>query len=125
MIPFADAKVVAGLLAAVAEPTRVRVLFLLAERPRHVGELAKLLDLPMANMSHHLGVMRQAGLLDHDKRGRQVVYRLRAELTAKPGPADLAVLCLGPYRLAVRREFDPPPPAAPRRPSVRKGRPAA
>ncbi|MBX9581335.1 MAG: metalloregulator ArsR/SmtB family transcription factor [Gemmataceae bacterium] len=125
MIPFADAKAVAGLLAAVAEPTRVRVLLLLADRPRHVGELAGLLDIPMANMSHHLGVMRQAGLLDHDKRGRQVVYCLRPGLTAKPGPADRAVLCLGPYRLAVRREFGPPPAVAPRRASVRKARPSA
>lgn len=123
MIAFADARSAAGVLAAVAEPTRLRILLLLARGPHHVGQLAKLLDIPMPNMSHHLGVMRQAGLLDHDKAGRRVVYGVRPGATAPPGPGDLAVFCAGPYRLALKKAPTPPPAPAPRR-SARKARPA-
>lgn len=124
MIPFADAKTAAGLFAAVAEPTRLRILHRLAHGPHHVGQLAELLDVPMANMSHHLGVMRSAGVLDHDKAGRKVVYCLRPGATDPPGPADLAVLCAGPYRLSIKRQPTPLPSAAPRK-AARKGKAAS
>src|SRR2546423_330329 len=80
MIEFPDAKKVAGMLAAVGEPTRMLILYRLAQGPHHVGLLAELIGIPMVNMSHHLGVMRQAGLLDDEKDGRRVVYKFRPEI---------------------------------------------
>ena len=43
----------------------------------------------MVNASHHLGVMRQAGLIDNVKDGRRVVYSLRAEVFTPGNGGDV------------------------------------
>ncbi|AMV23897.1 Biofilm growth-associated repressor [Gemmata sp. SH-PL17] len=110
MTEFAEARKVAALLAAVAEPTRLRVLWQLAKGPQHVGKLADLVDIKMVNMSHHLGVMRQAGVLEDEKDGRQVIYRLRPDVFI-PGttPDVLGVLTLGSFRVVMRAKPEAPP----------------
>lgn len=80
MIEFPEAKKVAALLAAIGEPTRLLMLQYLVHGPHHVGQLAKLVNVAMVNASHHLGVMRQAGLIADVKDGRRVVYSLRDEV---------------------------------------------
>ena len=110
MTEFPEARKVAALLAAVAEPTRLRVLWQLARGPAHVGLLAKTVGIPMVNMSHHLGVMRQAGVLDDSKDGRRVIYKLRPEVFAPGATADiLGVLTLGNFRMVLRSKTEPPP----------------
>lgn len=110
MTEFPEARKVAALLAAVAEPTRLRVLWLLAKGPQNVGTLADLIDIPMVNMSHHLGVMRQAGILDDEKDGRKVNYKLRPEVFTPGTTADvLGVLTLGNFRIVLRAKTEPPP----------------
>src|SRR5436190_10798484 len=79
MTEFPEARKVAALLAAVSEPTRLRVLWQLARGPMFVGALSEAVGIKMVNMSHHLGVMRQAGVLDDEKDGRKVVYKLNPE----------------------------------------------
>src|SRR5437762_10127467 len=71
-------------LAALADPTRRRVVELLRERPRRAGELAAACAMSGPAMSRHLRVLRASGLieveaeqLDQDARLR--VYRLRPE----------------------------------------------
>ncbi len=69
-------------LAALADPTRRRVVDLLRERPRRAGELAAAVRTSAPAMSRHLRVLRTSGLveaelLDEDARAR--VYRLRPE----------------------------------------------
>ena len=111
MTDFPEARKVASLLAAVAEPTRLRVLWQLAKGPEHVGKLADLVKIPMVNMSHHLGVMRQAGLLDDEKDGRRVIYKLRPGVfTPSTGADTLGVLTLGNFRMILRAKSDAPPP---------------
>lgn len=104
MTDYQAARRVATRLAALAEPTRLRVLDRLAHGPLHVGALAELLEVPMVNLSHHLGVMRTAGLLDDEKVGRRVVYRLNPDVF---GPGDgrdtIAVLDLDGYKVRVRK----------------------
>jgi DNA-binding transcriptional ArsR family regulator len=110
MTEFSEARKVAALLAAVAEPTRLRVLWQLAKGPQHVGALADLVDIPMVNMSHHLGVMRQAGVLDDAKDGRRVIYKLKPEVfTPGTTPDVLGVLVLGNFRMVMRAKPEPPP----------------
>jgi ArsR family transcriptional regulator len=114
MTEFPEARKVAALLAAVAEPTRLRVLWQLAKGPEHVGKLAETVGIPMVNMSHHLGVMRQAGVLDDEKDGRRVIYKLKADVFS-PGttPDVLGVLVLGNFRMVLWAKPEPPPgPAA-------------
>jgi rhodanese-related sulfurtransferase len=61
---------------ALANPHRLELLDLLAQGERSVEELAKEAALSLANASSHLQVLRQARLVDADKRGLNVVYRL-------------------------------------------------
>lgn len=111
MMDYSDAKRVAAMIAAVGEPTRMLILYRLAQGPHHVGQLAEMLGVPMVNMSHHLGVMRQAGLLDDEKDGRRVVYRFRPEIFT-PGsaatPDVLATLKFGRYKFVIRRSSEAP-----------------
>ncbi len=102
MIEFQEAKRIAGMLAAVGEPTRMMILHQLSDGPLHVGRLAELLSVPMVNMSHHLGVMRQAGLLEDTKDGRRVVYSLRKDVFS-PGNHDgeLGTFQFGVFRLTL------------------------
>jgi DNA-binding transcriptional ArsR family regulator len=69
-------------LAALADPTRRRVIELLRERPRPAGELAAAFAMPPPAMSRHLRVLRTRGLVDerrdaNDSRLR--IYALRRE----------------------------------------------
>ena len=63
---------------ALANPHRLELLDLLAQGERSVEELAKEAALSLANTSAHLQVLRQARLVEADKRGLNVVYRLAA-----------------------------------------------
>jgi DNA-binding transcriptional ArsR family regulator len=62
---------------ALADPTRRRVLQLLRERPMTAGELADAFPLSKATMSGHFAVLREADLVDADKRGTTITYRLK------------------------------------------------
>jgi DNA-binding transcriptional ArsR family regulator len=103
MMEFTEARRAAIVLAAMAEPTRLQILFHLIRGPHHVSQLAELVGTPMVNMSHHLGVMRSAGLLEDEKDGRRVVYRLRPEVfTPGDGTEHLGTLAIGPFRVMIR-----------------------
>ena len=75
-----------------AEPTRRRMLDLLLERPRPVGELVELLGLSQPGASKHLRVLREAGLV----RVRQDAQRRWYEL--RPEPLSEIDAWLAPYR---------------------------
>lgn len=61
---------------AVAEPRRRQILDLLAAGERSVNDLVALLDLAQPQVSKHLRVLREVGLVDVRDEGRQRVYRL-------------------------------------------------
>src|SRR5919206_4085195 len=63
---------------ALASPHRLELLDLLAQGQRSVDQLAQEIGQSLANTSAHLQVLRQARLVEADKRGLQVVYRLAA-----------------------------------------------
>jgi DNA-binding transcriptional ArsR family regulator len=62
---------------ALSDPTRRRVLQLLREQPMTAGELADGFTLSKATMSGHFNVLREADLVDADKRGTTITYRLK------------------------------------------------
>lgn len=90
-------------LKALSEPLRLRIIDVLREGPRTVGELAQLLDQEMVNVSHHLGVLYQAGLLKREKQGRFVQYRLDANLCDLK--TDTPHLDLGCCRLEIPKNL--------------------
>jgi ArsR family transcriptional regulator len=70
------------LLKALADPTRLRIAGYLAQRELCVCDLEELLGISQSMTSHHLGVLRRAGLLlqrREERDTRWVYYRLNAE----------------------------------------------
>ena len=61
---------------ALSDPTRRRVLQLLRERPMSAGELADHFVVSKPTMSAHFAVLQEAGLIEAEKTGRTIVYRL-------------------------------------------------
>src|SRR3972149_6988695 len=61
---------------ALASEKRLEILDLLAQSPRHVDALAVETEQSVANVSQHLQVLRGAHLVDSDRSGTRVVYRL-------------------------------------------------
>jgi ArsR family transcriptional regulator len=77
-----DADRLAEALKVVAVPARLQLISLIATRPGSeacVCELIEPLGLSQPTVSHHLKVLHEAGLLDREKRGSWVHYRLRTE----------------------------------------------
>lgn len=62
---------------ALADPTRRKVLQLLQRAPMTAGELAEHFDVSKPTMSAHFAVLANAGLIEAEKHGRSIVYRLR------------------------------------------------
>lgn len=61
---------------ALSDSTRWRIALLLVEQPLCVCELEDGLRLPQSTLSSHLTVMREAGLLEVERRGKWAFYRL-------------------------------------------------
>lgn len=72
-----------ALFEILAEPTRRRVLDLLRERERTVGELVDALDMSQPAVSKHLRVLREAGLVEARVDAQRRIYSLRAEPLAE------------------------------------------
>lgn len=87
-------------LKALSEPCRLRIVSSLRNGPKNVGELASELDSSVVTVSHHLGILRAAGLVERDRDGRFIVYRLPVEVFQRPSNANsLDYLDLGCCRL--------------------------
>jgi len=80
-----QAEQVAPLLKALADPVRLRLMSLVASRAGGeacVCDLNDAFDLSQPTISHHLKVLHEAGLVDRDKRGVWVYYRVRPQALA-------------------------------------------
>ena len=72
-VDFAEAAETFGLLAA---PTRVRILWLLANREQDVTSLAEAVDASVAAVSQHLAKLKLADLVTARTEGRRQIYRI-------------------------------------------------
>ncbi len=66
------------MLKQLANPNRLLILCQLLSAERSVGELVKSVGLSQSALSQHLAKMRDAGLVDSERRGQMVYYRLRS-----------------------------------------------
>lgn len=108
---------VASYFQALSEPTRLALLNLLRDGERNVGELAQLAGTTSANVSRHLALLMQHGLVSRESRGTSVYYRI-----ADASVYQLCDLVCGSLARRLdqvagsRAMFAPAaPPAAPRR----------
>lgn len=62
---------------ALADPTRRQVLQLLRKGPTGAGEIAEHFDVTKPTMSAHFAVLMAAGLIEAEKNGRTITYRLK------------------------------------------------
>lgn len=74
---MSDAHATLDLLAALAEPTRLRIVNCLRAAPLFVSDLQALLDIPQPTVSRHLRVLRDQGVVRDTPIGQFVLYRLR------------------------------------------------
>jgi DNA-binding transcriptional ArsR family regulator len=87
-------------LKALADAERLKIIECLQRGLKNVSALSELLGSDIANVSHHLGVLRHAGLVRDEKQGKFVVYSLHPDIF-RPGESGQAadVIDLGCCRL--------------------------
>lgn len=61
---------------ALSDPTRREILQLLKDKPLTAGEIAAQFDSSAATISHHLSILRDAGLVSDEKHGKYISYEL-------------------------------------------------
>lgn len=66
----------AGVCQTLANPKRLKILNVLREKEMSAGELLDLLEVPKANLSQHMAILRQKGIVSARRQGNTVYYRL-------------------------------------------------
>ena len=66
-------------LRAIAEPRRRRILQLVGARELSAGEIASHFEVTRPAISQHLGVLKEAGLVDERRNGTRRMYRARPQ----------------------------------------------
>ena len=66
----------ANLCRAMSHPSRQEILHLLFEKPKTVNEIAHQTHLGQSSVSRHLAVLRQNGIVDTERNGQEIIYRV-------------------------------------------------
>jgi ArsR family transcriptional regulator len=82
-MPDALRRFKADIFQALAHPTRIAIIDLLAQGELSAGELIEKLGKEQANISQHLSVLRSKGLVLNRKAGNQVFYSVRDPIIIK------------------------------------------
>ena len=99
----------AGIMRTLAHPSRLRIIHRLAGGPVEVGRIAADLGISQPNASQHLAVMRAVGIVDAERAGREVRYRL-----SDPGIVAACELMRGVLGRRLARPARDAPAASPR-----------
>ena len=67
----------ADIIKALAHPSRLLIVDELNNSPRSVGELTEMIGADTSTVSKHLSVLKNAGLVEDEKRGTTVFYSLK------------------------------------------------
>ena len=76
LLPPEELEKAAECLRVMGHPIRLRIVNLLMQGEFSVGEIAEICDLQPHHASEHLRLLRGRGLLDKERRGREVYYRI-------------------------------------------------
>lgn len=90
-------------LRALSEPLRLRIVDALRAGPSNVGDLAERLGEEVVTVSHHLGILRNASLVQRERQGRYIVYSLD-ESVFRPSGRSRQHIDLGCCRLEIPGE---------------------
>ena len=87
---FIDVSHAPALLRLLGDETRLRLIRVLGLEPLNVSELTAVLGVAQSGVSRHLGLLKDAGLVEEERAGTFTVHRLHPDLQAPGGPhADL------------------------------------
>jgi len=75
-----DATQCARFLKALGDPIRIQIIRELQSGPKTVSDLALMLELELANVSHHLRVLYNAQLVTTEREGKYIYYALRRDI---------------------------------------------
>lgn len=89
----AQAAEVAGLLKTLAHPARLMLVCTLVEDEFSVGALETALGLHQPSLSQQLNVLREAGIVETRRDGKQIFYRLTGEKAARLVAALHGIFC--------------------------------
>lgn len=78
-----DVQPTTGLLKSLADDTRLRIVALLSHGELCVCHIAAALELSQPNASQHLTVLKNAGLVDRERRGSWIYYRISPQDPAR------------------------------------------
>ncbi|HBC44852.1 TPA: hypothetical protein DCZ81_01670 [Candidatus Collierbacteria bacterium] len=63
-------------LKSLAHPKRLEIIHLLRDQSLSVSDIQNMLDLPQANLSQHLQILREHSVVSFKKKGKQINYRI-------------------------------------------------
>ncbi len=93
MIPLLPDTACADKLKVLADPTRLSVVEILLDGPKRVGAINERLGVEQTLLSHHLKVLREAGLVEAVRDGKAVEYRLAEGIVATPSGKAINLGC--------------------------------
>src|SRR4051812_8299769 len=95
-------------LRALADGDRLKIVQCLQDGPMSVGEVTRRLAARLANVSHHLRLLRQAGVVERRKQGRFVIYALSPKIhrPTPPGAGAPDALEFGCCRIELGQRKD-------------------
>jgi DNA-binding transcriptional ArsR family regulator len=73
----------ARLFKALAHPTRLRIVTLIRERQPCLKNMEELLGVSQPNLSQHLSLLRNTGVVESEREGNQVCYRIKNQVVLK------------------------------------------
>lgn len=103
--------VVDFLKQTVSDGTRLKILATIASaspKGMYVNQIARHVDIPMVNTSHHLTMLKNAGVIENEKEGRSMVYTLNGEkfkVSTDKNSAILGSLSIGGFKVQIPRNI--------------------
>ena len=94
---------------ALADPTRRRILQLLAGREMTAGDLAEQFDISAPSMSHHFSVLKQADLIASRRGGQQIYYTLNTTVFQEVLAAVMELLPVAEIKAEAKKKADEEP----------------
>jgi len=101
-----EAEIVAKYFRGFGDPTRVRIMGLLADGERSVGELVALIGVTQPKVSNHLACLRWCGFVDSRREHRTVFYRVADERVLQMLALAHALLADNAQHVAACRHID-------------------
>ena len=87
---------------ALADDTRQKILVMLLNGEMRVSDIVDAFTMSQPTISHHLGILKQFGLVTSRKEGKQVFYSLNGELVTQPREDEGLAIAAGSLELCIR-----------------------